>query len=93
MPVITRQVIVFSRRFKEFLQGASSEEVELKQLGQLLKGDTESAEKLEIAEQKISDQGHIDLSQDGIGRVADKGFDLQVLFDKAISVRLSEIHG
>ena len=83
MVVIKGQNIIHSRRFQEFLKSASSEEVELKQLSQLLEADTEAAEELEVAEQKVSNQGHIDLSHDCILGVSDKGFDLQILLDEA----------
>ena len=69
--------------FKELLDGAPSEEVELEELGQLLETDAEAAKVLEVAEQKVSDQGYVNLGHDGVFGVADEGFDLQVLFDEA----------
>ena len=46
----------------------------------MLEADTETAEGLEAAEQKVRNQGHMDLRPDGVFRVADKRFGFQVLF-------------
>ena len=48
-----------------------------------MEADTEAAEELEVAQQKVRNQGHIDLSHDCVLGVADKRFDLEVLFDEA----------
>ena len=48
-----------------------------------MEADTEAAEELEITEQKVSDQGDIDLGQDGVLGVADEGLDLEVLLNEA----------
>ena len=55
----------------------------MKKLGQFLKAYSEAADELEAAEQKVSNQCYIDLRKNGIGGVADKGFDLVVLLDEA----------
>ena len=52
-------------------------------MGQHLEADSEAAKELEVAKQKVSDQGYVNLGHDGVFGVADEGFDLQVLFDEA----------
>ena len=48
-----------------------------------MQSNAQVANELDITKQQIDDEGGVDLGQHGVFRVADEGFDLQVLLDEA----------
>ena len=58
-----------------------TKQIELYELAKLLDGQADSAEKFLICQEQIDRQGGINLDEHGIFRIADKGFDAQILLD------------
>lgn len=74
--------MVTIRCFENSLQLPTIEEVDLEQLEHLLKAEAYAGFEFEPGQDEIGDHGHVDLAQDGVFRVADKGFEPQVLLDE-----------
>src|SRR4030066_2285433 len=70
-------------RFQEFLHGAGAKQVELQDTHKVLQSNIQVTQELSVTEQKIHDEGRVNLAHHGVLGVADEGLDLQILLDEA----------